>query len=524
MLQPTRADFLTLAADGATVIPVQRAIVADALTPVVARQALALAFPGEPTFLLESVIGGEKWARYSFVGVGAEERVRGGGARFELTRGGATRRELGVDPWERLREVLAEWKPPPAEKLAPLKLPRFWGGAVGYLAYDAIRRFEPTVGAPTTDEEDELGFGLGATLLIFDALTQTLRVVVPARIREGGAGEAYRKAGERIDAVIEALERPVRLDRLPMPSKDIQGELPPSSFSREAFEAAVETCKEHIRAGDIFQVVLSQRFELDAEGLDPFALYRAMRVVNPSPYMNFVELPEVVIAGASPETLVRVEDGVATVRPIAGTRRRGETDAEDEERAADLLADPKERAEHVMLVDLGRNDLGRISKPGTVRLTERMIVERFSHVIHMTSNVTGEIEDGRDAMDVLRATFPAGTLSGAPKVRAMQIIDELEPVRRGIYGGAVGYLGFDGNADLAIAIRTASIRGGVLALQSGAGIVEASDPAKEFEETVNKARAGLVAIEAARGARPPASHAHGFSGDAKPSPSGDDKS
>ncbi|MAQ13580.1 MAG: anthranilate synthase component I [Sandaracinus sp.] len=495
---PSLDDFRTLAAAGATVIPVQRQVVADALTPVVARQTLATAFPGERTFLLESVVGGEKWARYSFVGVGADTVVRAGGGRFELTQRGETAVETGVDPWARFGEVLAEWVPPAPEALASLQLPRFWGGAVGYLAYDAVRRFEPTVGEAPRDDEDELAFGLGATLLIFDALRQTVRVVVPARVREDGADAAYRDAEARIDSVVRALARPAPLAHLPMPSSDIEGELPPSSFTRPAFEAAVERCKEHIRAGDIFQVVLSQRFELDATGLDPFALYRAMRVVNPSPYMFFVELPGVTVSGASPETLVRVEDGVATVRPIAGTRRRGATDAEDEARAADLLADPKERAEHVMLVDLGRNDLGRISKPGTVRITDRMIVERFSHVIHLTSNVIGEIGDGRHALDVLRATFPAGTLSGAPKVRAMQIIDELEPVRRGLYGGAVGYVGFDGNADLAIAIRTATLADGKLALQAGAGIVEASDPAKEFEETVNKARAGLVAIEAAR--------------------------
>ena len=495
---PSLETFRALAEGGATVVPVQREVVADALTPVLARQAVATAFAGEPTFLLESVVGGEKWARYSFVGVGAETLVRGGGGRFEILRDGHTQREDGVDPWDRLGEVLAEWVPPPPEALAPLRLPRFWGGAVGFLAYDAVRRFEPTVGAPPADDEDELAFGLGATLLIFDALRQTVRVVVPARIREGDAVGAYARAGARIDAVVEALSRPVVLPQLPMPASDIEGELPPSSFTREAFEAAVERCKEHIRAGDIFQVVLSQRFEIDATGLDPFALYRAMRVVNPSPYMFFVELPDLVVSGASPETLVRVEDGVATVRPIAGTRRRGATDAEDQERADDLLADPKERAEHVMLVDLGRNDLGRISQPGTVGITEQMIVERFSHVIHLTSNVTGTIAEGLGALDVLRATFPAGTLTGAPKVRAMQIIEELEPVRRGLYGGAVGYVGFDGNADLAIAIRTASLKGGKLALQAGAGIVEASVPSKEYEETINKARAGLVAIEAAR--------------------------
>lgn len=470
----------------ANVVPVHAAIVADDLTPVSAFATVGNQ-PGDGSFLLESVVGGEKWARYSFVGFSPFCTLRGGGERFEID----GRIENGVDPYARFRDVLAELRPPAPTELGDL--PRFWGGAVGYLAYDAVRRFEPKVG-PLAD--DELAFALGHTLLVFDNLFQTLRVIVPTRPGDD-LRAAYDESVRKIEATVEALRSPTRPRPLRLPERNV-GTLPASSFSREAFEDAVRTSQEHIAAGDIFQVVLAQRFEIDAADVDAFDVYRAMRVVNPSPYMFFVRLPGVDVAGASPETLVRVEDGVATVRPIAGTRHRGASDEEDAALAAELLADPKERAEHVMLVDLGRNDLGRISKPGTVRVTEKMVVERYSHVMHMTSNVVGELAEGMDALDVLRATFPAGTLSGAPKVRAMEIIEALEPVPRGLYGGAVGYVGFDGNADLAIAIRTVVARDGKLTLQAGAGIVEASDPAKEYEETVNKARAGLVAIEAAR--------------------------
>ena len=470
----------------ANVVPVRATIVADDLTPVSAFATVGNQ-PGDGSFLLESVVGGEKWARYSFVGFEPTSTLRGGGASFVLD----GRREEGVDPYTRFREVLAELRPPPRRELGDL--PRFWGGAVGYLAYDAVRRFEPKVGPLV---EDELAFALGHTLLVFDNLFQTLQIVVPARVDDEPRA-AYEAATRRIEAAIAKLRSPVRPRAMRLPDKNV-GALPASSFAREDFENAVRTCKEHIAAGDIFQVVLAQRFEIDAANVDAFDVYRAMRVVNPSPYMFFLRLPGVDVAGASPETLVRVEDGVATVRPIAGTRHRGATDEEDAALAEELLADPKERAEHVMLVDLGRNDLGRISKPGTVRVTERMVVERYSHVMHMTSNVVGDLAEGMDALDVLRATFPAGTLSGAPKVRAMEIIEALEPVRRGLYGGAVGYVGFDGNADLAIAIRTVVARDGTITLQAGAGIVEASVPTKEWEETVNKARAGLVAIEAAR--------------------------
>jgi len=495
---PDYETFAALADGGATVVPVSREIVADALTPVLAYATVA---GGPGSFLLESVVGGEKWARYSFVGFDPALLVGGGGTRFERRAGSASVREEDVDPYARLQEELDRWKPPPADALRALGLPRFWGGAVGFLSYDAVRRFEPTVAAPLPDDADELAFAIGNTLLVFDALRQTVRVVVPQRV-EGDPLAAYGRAIARIDAAVERLSAPAALPPVAMPSADTTAELPASSFARDEFEDAVRRCQEHIRAGDIFQVVLSQRFEIPAAGVRPFDVYRAMRVINPSPYMYFLKLPgavaEIQIAGASPETLVRLEDGVATVRPIAGTRRRGVTDEADEAAAAEMLADPKERAEHVMLVDLGRNDLGRISTPGTVRITEKMIVERYSHVMHMTSNVEGELAGDAGPFDVLRATFPAGTLSGAPKVRAMQIIEELEPVRRVVYGGAVGYVGFEGNMDMAIAIRTVVAKGETLTLQAGAGLVEASDPALEFEESVNKARAGLVAIEAVR--------------------------
>ena len=489
------ARFEKLAAGGATVVPVWREIVADDLTPVSAFGALGR----ERGFLLESVIGGEKWARYSFVGFDPACVLRGGERWFrrEAEPAGAPRAEDDVDPYASLRREMAAMTPPPPSELEDL--PRFWGGAVGYVAYDAVRRFEPTVGDVL--EGEEFAFLVGASVLVFDALRQSVRVVVPTDPGDDPGG-AWRAAHQTIDDVVRVLRRRAPLEPLAFPDRSRRGDLPPSSFQREDFEAAVRTCQEHIRAGDIFQVVLAQRFEIEAD-VDPFDVYRAMRVVNPSPYMFFLRFGDGFdIAGASPETLVRVEDGVATVRPIAGTRPRGATPEEDEAHEEDLVADPKERAEHVMLVDLGRNDLGRISEPGSVRLTETMVIERYSHVMHMTSNVVGTVAEGHDALDVLRATFPAGTLSGAPKVRAMQIIDELEPVRRGVYGGAVGYLGFDGNADLAIAIRTVVARGGTLSLQAGAGIVEASDPGKEFEETVHKAHAGLLAIETARASRP----------------------
>jgi anthranilate synthase component 1 len=483
---PSRQEFEHLS-QGATVVPVHREVIADRITPVLAHATLG---QEAGSYLLESVSGGETWARYSFVGFAPEVIVRGVADKFERVLDDEVHEELGVDPWERLRETLAEWKPPEVDWL-----PRFWGGAVGYVSYDAVRTFEPSVGeALTRDDDWEFCLALGGTVLIFDNVRGTLRVVVPVRV-DGGA-DAYDRAVGRIESALAALDAPVLPRRLHPPTTSGDLELPASSFDHAGFCDAVETAKEYIRAGDIFQVVLSQRFRLPLGDTDVFDVYRAMRIINPSPYMYFLRLPDRIVAGASPETLVRLEDDQVHVRPIAGTRHRGKTEEEDREIAEDLLADPKERAEHVMLVDLGRNDVGRISNPGTVVVSDRMIIERYSHVMHIVSNVHGDLAPGRDALDVLRATFPAGTLSGAPKVRAMQIIDELEPERRGVYGGAVGYIGFDGNMDVAIAIRTIVARDDEMWLQAGAGLVEASVPEKEFEETVNKARAGLVAVKA----------------------------
>ncbi|MGB5374902.1 MAG: anthranilate synthase component I [Polyangiales bacterium] len=484
---PTAEQFKRLGRD-ASVVPVFREVIADRLTPVLAHATLG---QDAGSYLLESVSGGETWARYSFVGFGPDVIVRGVADKFERVQDGEVQQELGVDPWQRLRETLADWKPPVVDWL-----PRFWGGAVGYVSYDSVRTFEPTIGkALERDDDWEFCFAIGGTVLIFDNVRGTLRVVVPVRV-SGDPKHAYDRATGRIEAALAALDHPILPRRLHPPSSNDDLELPASSFDRPGFCAAVEQAKEHIRAGDIFQVVLSQRFRVPLGDTDVFDVYRAMRIINPSPYMYFLRMPDRLVAGASPETLVRLEDDQVHVRPIAGTRHRGRTEEEDREIEEDLLADPKERAEHVMLVDLGRNDVGRISKPGTVSVTDRMLIERYSHVMHIVSNVVGDLAPGRDALDVLRATFPAGTLSGAPKVRAMQIIEDLEPERRGVYGGAVGYIGFDGNMDVAIAIRTIVAHKDEMWLQAGAGIVEASDPDKEYEETVNKARAGLVAVKA----------------------------
>jgi len=491
-LVPSRSEFETLARS-APVVPLTKELLADAWTPVAAFAALG---KGAGSYLLESVEGGEKWGRYSFVGLEPDMMVRARGERLEVVTERGSTVETHPDPWDGLRAIMSKYRAPAAPWL-----PRFWGGAVGYVAYDAVRRFEPTIGPRRAGDEDgfDFSFAIGGTVVVFDSLRQTARVVVPSMVRGGDPRAAYDAAAERIERIEAALRSRAALRDMRVPRLDAAVVLPRSSMSRSEYCSAVDRAKEHIAAGDIFQVVLSQRFDAPSPNPDLFDVYRAMRVVNPSPYMFLLRFSECSLAGASPETLVRVAEGIAEVRPIAGTRPRGATPEQDALIEEQLLADPKERAEHVMLVDLGRNDLGRISVPGTVKLTERMLVERYSHVMHIVSNVRGTLSSGRDAIDVLRATFPAGTLSGAPKVRAMQIIDALEPVARGIYGGAIGYIGFGGNLDMAIAIRTIVERGGELTVQAGAGIVEASDPGTEYEETVNKARAALVAIDAARG-------------------------
>jgi len=492
-IEPSFEELAALAEQG-SLVPITCELLADTLTPVSAFAAVGAELG---SYLLESVVGGEKWARYSFVGYEPELIVRAVGDRFEVQRADGVQVQTVEDPWQALREVLAGYQPAPVKNL-----PRFWGGAVGFVAYDAVRGFEPTVTGRHKDaarEQPLFTFAIGGTVLVFDNLRHTIRVVVSARIEDRSQLRvAYDAAVARIARAEQLLRQPPGLRVMPAPAAHPPLRVPASSFSREGFSAAVERCKEHIRRGDIFQVVLSQRFRLPNEGVDTYDVYRALRVINPSPYMYFLRLGSVTIAGASPEVMVRLEHGRAEVRPIAGTRPRGADPEEDARIEQELFADPKELAEHVMLVDLGRNDLGRISEIGSVQIKERMVCERYSHVMHITSNVEGQLAPGRDAIDVLRATFPAGTLSGAPKVRAMQIIEELEPEVRGVYGGAIGYIGFDGNMDLAIAIRTVVERDGELWVQTGAGIVEASDPAAEYQETINKAKAVLAAIEAAR--------------------------
>jgi anthranilate synthase component 1 len=446
------------------------------------------------SFLLESVQGGERWARYSFIGLPCREILTVRGRQVSLSRDGAVvEQETVAEPITWLRAYAGRTRVRPESHL-----PRFSGGLVGYFGYDCVRYFEPKLAA---DKADPLGtpdilLMRADELAIFDNLRATLTLVVHARI-DDAADQARARA--RLDAIEAELAEPLprALPRAGTPE-------PPqfsSGFSEAGFCAAVDKIKQYIAAGDCMQVVPSQRLSAPFRA-DAVALYRAIRRLNPSPYLYCMHLGDHHVVGSSPEILVRVEDGLMTVRPIAGTRKRGATAEADEALAAELLADPKEIAEHLMLIDLGRNDVGRVTQTGEVRLTERMVIERYSHVMHIVSNVTGRLRPGLDALDALAAAFPAGTLSGAPKVRAMQIIEELEPVKRGIYGGAIGYLGWDGNMDTAIAIRTAVIKDGLLHVQAGAGIVADSVPESEWEETMNKARAMMKAAAMAEGAQP----------------------
>jgi anthranilate synthase component 1 len=487
MYYPDLPLFQSLAARG-NLIPVYREIMADMDTPVSAFRKID---DGRYSFLLESIEGGEKWARYTFLGSSPSVVIRSRGNAVELVEAGnGMRRVEAADPLAFLKEYLQRYTPVEIEGI-----PRFFGGAVGYLGYDMVRHFErlPT-GKPAVIGAYDSYFIITDTLVIFDNVSQKIKVVSNAFLEDGVAPEsAYAEATAKIDAIIRKLKAPLS----PAGGAQRAGKVSfVSNVSREAFEESVVKAKEYVKAGDIIQVVLSQRFSGELT-VDPLDIYRVLRTLNPSPYMFFLRLDDTLVVGASPEVMVRKEGARAELRPIAGTRPRG-ADAEGDDRLErELLADPKERAEHVMLVDLGRNDLGRVCTTGSVRVSELMVVERYSHVMHIVSNVQGELETGKDAFDVVRATFPAGTLSGAPKVRAMEIIDELEPVRREIYGGAVGYFSFSGNMDLAIAIRTLVIKDGKVHLQAGAGIVADSDPAAEYQETVNKAMAVVKAIETA---------------------------
>ena len=489
MYSPTLNEFLAYAEKG-NLIPVYREILADMETPVSAFKKID---DGKTSFLLESIEGGEKWARYSFLGSGPGRVFRSRDNRYEiLDDGKVVASGESSDPLDELKRFLAPYRP-----VQLPGLPRFSGGAVGYLGYDMVRFVEDLPdGNPRDIDTDDACFLLTDNLLIFDNMQQKIKVVCNVHLEDGADPEAaYREGLAHIDALIEKLRAPLAPSPA-RPSRTGAKKFVPN-FSPDDFRAAVERCKEYVRAGDIIQVVLSQRFSAPL-ACDPFDIYRALRTINPSPYMFFLRFGPTLVIGASPEVLVRKEGERVEVRPIAGTRPRGSTADQDAWFEKDLLADPKERAEHIMLVDLGRNDLGRVCRTGSVEVNELMVVERYSHVMHIVSNVRGRLEEGRDSFDVFRATFPAGTLSGAPKIRAMEIIDELEPCRREIYGGAVGYFSFSGNMDMAIAIRTLVVKGDRIYLQAGAGIVADSDPESEYQETLNKARGVQVALEMAR--------------------------
>ena len=489
MYYPSLEDFREKAQHG-NLIPVYKQILADMETPVSAFYKIEAS---DYAFLLESVEGGEHVARYSFLGSDPSIllRSRGNLVRIDDLRTGETVELETEDPLEALEELMTRYRPVEVEGL-----PRFHGGAVGYLNYDMVRFVEDL--PDTTEDDRELPdcfFMVTDTLLVFDHVNHQIKVVANAQIN-GDVDQAYEDALDRIDELIAKLKQPLLTNYTNKPTARPSGVPVTSNFTREDYHQVVLRAKEYIAAGDIIQVVPSQRFSVPIS-VDTFNAYRALRTVNPSPYMYYLKFDELQIAGASPEMMVRVEDGVAEMRPIAGTRPRGATPTEDEALATELLADPKERAEHVMLVDLGRNDLGRVCEYYTVRVSEMMVIERYSHVMHIVSHVIGELREGQTPYDVIRACLPAGTLSGAPKIRAMEIIDELEPTRRGPYGGAVGYFSFSGSADTAITIRTLVVKDGIAYVQAGGGIVADSVPETEYEETVNKARAGLRAIEIA---------------------------
>jgi len=487
-----RPDFDTFRrlSSGGTHVPVFRQLVSDTLTPVSAYTRLEKV---SSSFLFESVVGGERVGRYSFLGTDPFLSLEAFGNDVVITRGNRPERFRSDDPLDELAKLLAEF---PAIHLPGL--PRFCGGAVGYAGYDVVRYTERLPNAPPDDRGlPDLSFALYDRMVIFDNINKTILVVVHARANDGDPRAAYDRACERVDEVCGQLAHPgddLRLADIALGGQPEQNWK--SNFTKAGFEACVEKCKEYIRAGDIFQVVVSQRLVRETTA-SPLAIYRALRVVNPSPFMFLLKTPSVDLVGSSPEIMVRVEDGKATVRPLAGTRKRGETEADDQRLADELLADPKERAEHVMLIDLARNDIGRVAKYCSVELSDVMVVERYSHVMHITSNVCGQLEEGKTALEALRASLPAGTVSGAPKVRAMQIIDELEPHRRGPYAGAVGYVDFTGNMDTCIALRTLVMQGRTVYIQAGAGIVADSVPASEYEETLSKAKGLLKAIEVA---------------------------
>jgi len=486
MYRPSFDAFKAKASQG-NLIPVYREIMADLETPVAAFLKLDR---GDFSFLLESVEGGEKWGRYCFLGGEPSIIFQSKGRRVEITRNGFAEVQEGVDPLDALKQLMGEFHPVEVEGL-----PRFFGGAVGYLSYDMVRFFErlPDQTIDDLNVPDSM-FMLTDTIMIFDHMLQKIKVVSNALV-DGPPEKAYQQAIAKIEQRIAHLRQPPP----PQPARPLlSGALTlTSTFTKEAYERVVERAKEYIRAGDIIQVVPSQRLKATID-VDPFDIYRTLRTVNPSPYMFYLKFKDLRLIGSSPEVNVRLEGSLIELRPLAGTRRRGVHAAEDLEITAELMQDPKERAEHIMLVDLGRNDVGRVAKIGSVKVTELLQVEKYSHVMHLVSHVVGELAEGKDCYDVMRATFPQGTVSGAPKIRAMEIIEELEPTKRGPYAGAVGYFSYSGNMDTCIALRTMTVKGDTAFLQAGGGVVADSVPGLEYEETLNKARALMRAIELAR--------------------------
>ncbi|MBI4823894.1 MAG: anthranilate synthase component I [Nitrospirae bacterium] len=492
MIYPDIEDFknIALSAKG-RLIPVYREISGDTDTPVSA----FLKLRDCPSFLLESVVGGEKWARYSFLGLNPSKVIKATGTQVEIIEKGKTHSLEVKDPIDFLRQTMKNYK---ALKVAGL--PRFSGGLVGYLSYDMVRFMEKLPDMKRKDIElPDMFFMLTDTMLIFDSLRQTIKVLSTVPTKGKDPEIAYKTAREKINNIVKKLKKPLPPDVLEFRSGEGTkgGDSFVSSFGgKEAFKSAVMKAKDYISNGDVVQVVLSQRFQKPCH-IDAFSIYRALRVINPSPYMYYLDTGDCEMIGSSPEILVRLEGRKITLRPIAGTRRRGDKEEQDIALEKQLKDDLKEKAEHIMLVDLGRNDVGRVAKTGSVKVTELMAVERYSHVMHMVSNVEGILKDGLDSFDVLNASFPAGTVTGAPKIRAMEIIEELEPLRRGLYSGAVGYFGYTGNMDTCITIRTLIKKNNMIYVQAGAGIVADSKPELEYMETVNKAKGMMKAVEMA---------------------------
>ena len=490
-LNPPKEAFLKLAEQG-RLIPVFTEFVADYETPVGVLEKID---DGQRSFLFESAETSDHVGRYSFLGSSPRVYFESRGSKIRIEENGTVREfETNSDPLAELRKLMSRYS-----FVEYPGLPPFVGGAVGYIGYDVVRFFEPTV---TPSPPDQLNvpdsvFIITDTFLVFDHRFRRLKVFATAFIDERGPDVAYEEAGAKIAKIVERLESPTQ-SRLMNAAQVAPYLAPQSNTSRDEFCDMVRRCQEHIRAGDVFQIVPSQRFQANYAG-SPISLYRALRFVNPSPYMFYLRLGEnFSLVGSSPEVHVRLRDQKVEIRPLAGTRRRGATPEEDQDLATDLLKDPKERAEHLMLVDLARNDVGRICDFGSIKVSDFMSIERYSHVMHIVSNIEGQLKAGCDADDVMRATFPAGTVSGAPKVRAMQLINEFEKGKRGVYSGAIGYFGFDGNLDSCIALRTVVLKDGVAFAQAGCGVVADSVPESEHQECVNKAMALFRAIERAQ--------------------------